>query len=1378
MKLRRTSIALKFIFLIFVLVGSANAESTNISSEEFLSNDQLVDKNPFTSGSPEQKNCLRQALGEELYNIIALERRPPTEDENNLMEPCMAQYFGQRDNSKDSRNQNDKSPFTSPSPELKNCLRQVLGDELYKVFVNTPRKPTREEEDLIQPCIAQTYVRGFISGSPELKDCLRQTLGEESFNSIALGRRLPTKKERNLIDPCFSGQRDNSKDSRNQNDKNPFISSLPDLTGVIERCNQRPVLPAHGYQGLLTDVHVHTRPSSDSTQVDFAYLLLEEMNANGVDRVVIQPNHSPLRVAQNRKLDSIWGEISAICPRIIPMLYGFNPDALEDMEYVEKALATGRYGGVGEIEFQHGNLDISYDPESESMLKIYDMLEEKSLPLHLQADLERDPRLEDILYEVISSRPGLNFVWFQCPEQFLALRNVYCDIFVHVTIDNSDNADNENLRRSLIGSDMAPAGFPSPAAKFLPYDSFGEAMVQAREALAELPIDVADTLAHENFDFLWPKPPVAAKLRTVLLPEPTHLTPKSATCATFQNGQCAELLWERIDGLQAGEFTSLQVSPTDPNVIYAGIDANDMSLWRSDDAGTTWNRRTPDQHGGHVSGMAISPVNPDIVLYTTLEGDVLLTSDGGRNWRIPLGQGAGGVQFGPGGVQFTAVAFSANNPNLVYVAAAENARRPLGKRKAGPSDFYVSNDAGLTWNLAGTCNDCGTVKSIVVEPEDSKFVWIAGDGGVQRSTDGGKTWSGNQLRNQPSSTTIGLALNPMDSRILLVASSEAGVFRTEDGGQTWKEVNAGLRSLQTHRVTFAPNNPKVAYLTAHDGVYRSEDGGQTWEQRSYGLGYTFVHAITVDPTDSDTAYVGTASEVNTTHGEHFNGLLTELGKRPKGLEKGLHEGEGLYKTTDGGRTWHRSDKELEEATLVTMSPHPLLPFNLWTGAAAGRGAFFTPDAGDTWLFSPVGAAHYAMVFAFSRTLPTSIYLSSFSPSEQLVVSTNGGKSWQNLTESLTDGVSQTTKDLGFYHKSKRPHVHIHGLAVAPSDSNVIYTGSVAVADSGGGPIKFDLSASLILKSQNGGVTWDEMNNGFPIETLTSINAIVVHPTDPDTAYVMTSPHESETAIGIYKTTNGGVSWSAANNGLNDLNTNDLQLDPLMPNTLYVATDSGVYKTIDGAQTWKSATTNLPMGTVYDLAMDPINPLVLYAATTNGVYQTKNGGGWWYEVNLGLPLASKGLSFNHDRVIEVDATGRVVYISIVYQNDQEGLIRGDNPSRAEQNLLYRAIIEPLQTIKYVFELKDDTVQVESTSHVYDVVFDERAKELRFTAAGPANTRSETAVTVPPAILTEPFTVTVDEKTTAATSEEGIIRFEFTHIGRSKVVIRGVNSPLLP
>ena len=85
------------------------------------------------------------------------------------------------------------------------------------------------------------------------------------------------------------------------------------------------MIPAYAYQGLLTDVHVHTFPTSDSVQIDFAYQLLAKMNANGVDRFIIQPNHSPLQVTKIRKLDAIWDEIRAVWPQIISMLYGFDP---------------------------------------------------------------------------------------------------------------------------------------------------------------------------------------------------------------------------------------------------------------------------------------------------------------------------------------------------------------------------------------------------------------------------------------------------------------------------------------------------------------------------------------------------------------------------------------------------------------------------------------------------------------------------------------------------------------------------------------------------------------------------------------------------------------------------------------------------------------------------------------------------------------------------------------------------------------------------------------------------------------------------------------------------------------------------------------------
>ena len=143
-----------------------------------------------------------------------------------------------------------------------------------------------------------------------------------------------------------------------------------------------------------------------------------------------------------------------------------------------------------------------------------------------------------------------------------------------------------------------------------------------------------------------------------------------------------------------------------------------------------------------------------------------------------------------------------------------------------------------------------------------------------------------------------------------------------------------------------------------------------------------------------------------------------------------------------------------------------------------------------------------------------------------------------------------------YNPNKAWRVHSHGLAVAPSDSNIVYVGTIS--DSAGRE-DYSLSGAHIFRSKDGGETFTEVSNGFPTETATSINSIVIHPTNPDIVYLMTSSFESEKGIGIYKTVTGGNEWFSVNNGL-DRETNDLQIDPINPEILYAATANGIYKT--------------------------------------------------------------------------------------------------------------------------------------------------------------------------------------------------------------------------
>ena len=872
-----------------------------------------------------------------------------------------------------------------------------------------------------------------------------------------------------------------------------------------------------------------------------------------------------------------------------------------------------------------------------------------------------------------------------------------------------------------------------------------------------------------------PEGVISAALKTVQLPNANRVEAKASGCEVFEGSDCAEVRWEPVNDLRAGSFTSIKIAPSNPDVIYAGVDSNDMSLYKSEDGGATWRLA---HITGHTMSVAVSPNDADLAVYSILEGPMQRTTDGGSSWN-PVDTGDTVVRrveaTNMGANLFTTVVFAPDNENIAYAATVRGMQRSGTDR--GPVPVYVSQDGGAKWKLAGTCETCGAAITMAVQPGDSNVVWAATNNGVQVSRDGGKTWSGNLIeRYTRNSHSYGIALRPGDPDTILLASNESGMFRSTDGGTTWTQANTGLGTQELHQVTFATSNSDVAYVATHEGVYRSDDAGQTWVSRSRGLQYLFSTPIAVDPRNEDIVFVGSSSEVFTMHPSHFNA--------------GLHEGQGLYKSTDGGLNWFRSDEGIDEAKLAQMGTHPLLPFNLWADGESGRGAFFTPDAGDSWLFTANHASHYPMVFAFSRTFPTVIYLTSWQNDGELMVSTDAGYNWPDLAPQVAAGISEKTKSLGLYEDAKRRWLHLHGLAIAETDPNIIYVGSVN--DTVYADVDFNLKGSHIFKSTDGGKTFLEMSDGYPIETRTSINAIVIHPTDPNIVYAMTSLHESETAIGIYKSVDGAKTWSSANNGL-DPYTNDLQIDRTDPDTLYAATESGIYKTTDGGKHWNRLSNGIPEKMpVIDLAIDPLNPLVLYAITPEHVYRTKNGGQNWYTVDLGLPLLSKkeitsaqsqlmaelqldrtktghsnyGSTFAQDRTLEIDATGRILYVVVKTKgSDMYG------PEWSKVRRLYRAVLPPLIPVDYTFEVNSAPLVMRTISHIYDVVFEERIKELRFTAAGPKGVESETEINIPSSLFSPPYVVKIDNQEVPIFSASNSVSFGHYHNGKSQVAISG-------
>ena len=128
-----------------------------------------------------------------------------------------------------------------------------------------------------------------------------------------------------------------------------------------------------------------------------------------------------------------------------------------------------------------------------------------------------------------------------------------------------------------------------------------------------------------------------------------------------------------------------------------------------------------------------------------------------------------------------------------------------------------------------------------------------------------------------------------------------------------------------------------------------------------------------------------------------------------------------------------------------------------------------------------------------------------------------------------------------------------------------------------------------------------------------VEQIVVDPVNPSNIYVLI-PYG-----GVFKTTNGGLSWKQANRGNLSIAAEHLVIDPLTPSTLYVAAwNQGVFKTADSSESWRPASSGLSGVVVSNLAIDPANPQRLYAGTAqHGVYKSANGGASWTPANEGL-----------------------------------------------------------------------------------------------------------------------------------------------------------------
>jgi photosystem II stability/assembly factor-like uncharacterized protein len=595
-----------------------------------------------------------------------------------------------------------------------------------------------------------------------------------------------------------------------------------------------------------------------------------------------------------------------------------------------------------------------------------------------------------------------------------------------------------------------------------------------------------------------------------------------------------------------------------------------------------------------------------------------------------------------------------------------------------------------TWTVIS--RDGGSVNAMTYLTNTPGVAIATAGYSLYRTSDNGATWA--EIR-RLEYTYRNMARDPSNAnRVVMVGQNSLSLI-TEDGGLTFSAFpRFGDRTNDFETAVAISTDGQVWYGgTANGLMYRSLDRGQTWEMRSTGLSansHNQILRIQIDPANPQRVYilrrdVAANIYVTTNGGESWvsvaNVCITgclDLSLNPHATSELIAASfSGIFRSADSGGTWTQRDarpmslarfdplvanrviamSELNEVVrsvdggLTFGAGFPLrtpLPWALdfdqhvpgRVYLAASSGGFLSEDGGATWSERTNGMRGNSADRLVSTGTPGRTYAVGGilrTPAVSQFDAVN--ERWTTLGQASIDAISRSIffRSLGvaegnpalLYGGSfeglfrsldagatwQRPSAVLNtespgDMAVAPNDPNTVY---VAVGDA-------------VWVSHDGGVS-------FPVRTtVAGANSIVlaIDPRDSSTAYLGSINVPAGVTV-LYKTVNGGSTWTAANAGLEAVAVRRIKIDPANSAIVYAATELGLYKSVNAGAAW----TRLPgQESVEDVDIDVFEPMHLIRtgaiAQRNRVERSVDGGESWERLALGYTDFGRAAVFDRTR----------------------------------------------------------------------------------------------------------------------------------------------------
>lgn len=628
-----------------------------------------------------------------------------------------------------------------------------------------------------------------------------------------------------------------------------------------------------------------------------------------------------------------------------------------------------------------------------------------------------------------------------------------------------------------------------------------------------------------------------------------------------------------------------------------------------------WEGIGPKNIGGRTLCLAIHPLDSNILFLGSAAGGIWKSTSGGRGvnaWeRIETGfpvLGVGCITIDP------------SNPSIMYAGTGElysyeNAMPNIAYRTTRGTygiGILKSTDGGNSWqkSLDWSYQELTGIQEIRINPVRPQTVWASTSKGLLRSYDAGTTWT--TVMDKPMA--VDLEISPNDtSRVFVTFGShddnaDSGIFRSTDGGNTFQKITTGLPASYSGKalLTIAPSNPDLIYIsignvTAQEGLYKSTNGGTSFvkinstDVSKYQGWYS--HDIAVKPDNPQRLiWVGIDAWLSSDGGTNFSKATNWYDWFFGQVPVGGPEGPGTYLHADIHHVYF----------------HPLDPNKVY--AVSDGGLFVSSDAGGSWEGRNGGYQTQQFYANFSNSSinpdiaiggmqdnATAVYTGSpawtrgiggdgcctaINPFDDnimigasqygnLAISSDAGQSWNGFPANTLGSTAAFVAP--FEYAPSNPDVFYLGedilerldfsvgewVPITPSNSFII---TIGVSNTNSDDVFFSTAPT---DNQPPGVyrvnaaTLDlQTITGLPNRMFTDITR---HPTDNEKVYAVCGGFGSNH---IWRTTNGGTTWTSIDNGIPDVPANSILIDPLEPTHLYLANDIGVWFSNNDGTSWE------------------------------------------------------------------------------------------------------------------------------------------------------------------------------------------------------------------